>query len=317
MQDTSPVELVEGEHIVQFYDDDLDLIEAAGSYLAAGLSAGEAVIVIASRGHREALLGKFEGSGLAAEEAVSAGRLVMLDAGEVLSRFMSGGSPDRSLFRAEVGSVVREASKSGRPVRAFGEMVALLWDDDNVEGAVRLEGLWNELGREVSFGLFCAYPMRQMAGVDSADDFERVCRLHGHVVRGAPDPPGAEASRRFVASGFSARLARRYVEATLDDWGCSSWAEDALIAVSELAANAVRYAGAEFTVGLSRAPGSIRLAVGDASPDPPAPQGPTPMALGGRGLWMVQRLGADWGFERINDGKVVWVDLPGHGTAAE
>ncbi len=43
-------------------------------------------------------------------------------------------------------------------VRAYGEMVDLLWKDGNVDGAVQLEALWNELGTHAA--LYAAVHLR-------------------------------------------------------------------------------------------------------------------------------------------------------------
>lgn len=41
----------------------------------------------------------------------------------------------------------------------YGEMVNLLWEKGNLSAALRLEQLWNELGKTHSFALHCSYAM--------------------------------------------------------------------------------------------------------------------------------------------------------------
>src|SRR5205085_11235780 len=108
------------------------------------------------------------------------GHVLLLDAADTLAAFMVSDAPDPALFDAVVGEVVRRAAARGRAVRAFGEMVALLWDAGNVAGAVSLERLWNTLAHEVAFSLFCAYPTHGVLGTDG-DDFDDVCLLHSQV----------------------------------------------------------------------------------------------------------------------------------------
>jgi hypothetical protein len=57
-----------------------------------------------------------------------------------------------------VREVVQSVKRSGRfkTVRAYGEMVNLLWTH-NLPAALRLEELWNEVIQELSLSLFCAY----------------------------------------------------------------------------------------------------------------------------------------------------------------
>lgn len=64
-------------------------------------------------------------------------------------------------------------------VRAYGEMVALLWDEGNATGALRLEELWDELQRETEFSLLCAYPEDALGG---EADCARVHAAHTHVL---------------------------------------------------------------------------------------------------------------------------------------
>ena len=83
---------------------------------------------------------------------------VELDAQDTLGLFTRDGQPDRELFEQTVGAVVRRLAVAGRPLHAYGEMVALLWAQGAVRAALELEALWNGLQREVTFSLLCAYP---------------------------------------------------------------------------------------------------------------------------------------------------------------
>src|SRR5205807_4393941 len=93
-----------------------------------------------------------------------AGTLVMLDAAATLEAFMPDGRADRDAFREVIGTVVRRASEVGTAVRAYGEMVAVLWERGDVHGAIELERLWNELQEELEFSLLCAYPSQPASG---------------------------------------------------------------------------------------------------------------------------------------------------------
>ncbi len=107
------------------------------------------------------------------------GAYLDVDAREAVSRFMVDGRPDGTGFERVIGGIVRKAVGSGRPVRAYGEMVALLWDEGLVSAAIDVEALWNALGRRYPFSLFCTYPARSVAGDDEFDAFNEVCLLHG------------------------------------------------------------------------------------------------------------------------------------------
>src|SRR5687768_17281032 len=136
----SQIRLADGEHVVQFYENDDDLVTFVTGYLGAATVAGDAVVVIATPDHAEAFLSALGRAGVDVEAARQDGRLVILDAATTLSRFMIGDAPDAAAFDAVVGDLVRRAGAGGRPVRAYGEMVALLWAAGNVTGSGTTSG---------------------------------------------------------------------------------------------------------------------------------------------------------------------------------
>ena len=81
-----------------------------------------------------------------------------MDAQETLSKFMVKGLPDEELFTQVVTGLLERARNGGRRVRAFGEMVAVLWSQGHNGATVRLEHLWHKFCQTEAFSLFCAYP---------------------------------------------------------------------------------------------------------------------------------------------------------------
>jgi hypothetical protein len=77
--------------------------------------------------------------------------------------------------------VIARLSSEGRHVRVFGEAVAILLAAGQRAAAVRLEDLWNDLGRRHAFSLFCAYPLGM--GLDGAA-VGTVCRQHRGIIPG-------------------------------------------------------------------------------------------------------------------------------------
>jgi PAS domain S-box-containing protein len=170
------------EHFVQFYEDDCFLIQSVAAFIGAGFSEGEAGIVIATKPHVEALEKRLLQQGLNPDELRAQGDYHPLDASETLAKFMVAGLPDPRLFQQVVGSLVSRITIEGRPLRAFGEMVALLWQEDNAAAAIRLEELWNALGKEHCFSLFCAYPMAGFSGDAHGASFNHICGAHTRVI---------------------------------------------------------------------------------------------------------------------------------------
>ena len=292
------------EHVVQFYDHDGDLARAVGDYLSRGVSDGEVAVVIASDAHRRQFEAVMAASGIDTARARRQGSLVWYDARTTLAQFMRDGELDPEAFRRVVGDSLRGLVDAGTPVRAYGEMVALLWDDGDVLAAIELEKLWNGLARELHFSLWCAYHAHSLASEEHAEALHEVCRQHSAVVddatarfRAGPDAPFA--ARRFVGGLLVCRPFAGRVSA-----------DDVQLVVSELATNAVVHAGTPFSVSISSDESVIRIAVSDGSVAPPVMRDVAPRAVSGRGLRLVAAVSGDWGVERGPAGKTVWAELP-------
>jgi hypothetical protein len=109
------------------------------------------------------------------------GQLFLLDAAEQLATFMVDGVPNASLFRDSIIPVIQQAAGARQDcvVRAYGEMVDVLWKSGQTAAATRLETLWNDLARTQSFSLLCGYAMGNFYK-DSA--VEEICAHHSHVM---------------------------------------------------------------------------------------------------------------------------------------
>ncbi len=293
-----------GEHVVQFYDQDGDLAPAVGDYLSAAVVGGEIAIVIATEPHRRAFEAEMADAGVDVAQARRDGSVIWLDAAETLSRFVRDGQVDPHGFRDVVGSVVRQAAETGREIKAYGEMVALLWDAGHVLGAIELEKLWNDLATELTFSLFCAYHVHSVAGEDHADALHEVCRLHTAVVDEARARFGTGPEAPFAARRFLVELLTRRAYGNRVD------AHDAQLVLSELATNAVMHAGTPFSVAVRCDGSTVRISVQDRSSGQPIMRNGKPGALSGRGLRLISAVARAWGVEYRSDGKTVWAELP-------
>lgn len=191
-------------HAVQLYESEDFLAETVGRFLAAGLRTGDAAVVIATEEHRRAFSAAVVTCGVDAEQAVRCRQLIMLDAAATLRAFMTPAGPDAGRFAATIGTVLDGAAGDGRPVRAYGEMVALLWHRGAVASAMGLEQLWNDLATERDFSLLCAYPLDLFADPGAARDFARMCEQHTRVLpsgdRSLLEPTDIDSQRRAVAA---------------------------------------------------------------------------------------------------------------------
>lgn len=163
-------------HFVQFYKADEPLLNRnVGNFLWDGLLRGDGLLVIATRQRRESISSQLSRLGADVALARKEGQLAMLDAHEVMARFMVDGQPDLNRFQ----DTISEALQLARPrvtsagVSAYGEMVGVLWEAGETEAAIRLEDCWNKVLHKGGITLFCGYPIDVFA-----DDFESG-RLHG------------------------------------------------------------------------------------------------------------------------------------------
>jgi PAS domain S-box-containing protein/excisionase family DNA binding protein len=175
-------EMGPSEHLVQFYEDDAFLVRTLTEYIGAGLRAGEATIALVTEAHRAHVEERLRSDGLDLDSAHADGQYVTLDATETLARIMADGTLAPARFEEVIGTVVRRAAEGGRPVRAFGEMVALLAAEGNHTAAVRMEALWNGLRRVHTFSLLCAYPVDVLGGAAFEALFGDVCAEHTLVM---------------------------------------------------------------------------------------------------------------------------------------
>ena len=216
------------EHEVAFYETDAYLTESVVAHLLPALAGADAAVVIATPEHRAQFAAALEAEGISIDVELDRGRLVMLDAADTLELFMDGDLPDADRFRDVISRVIAAAAAGSRHVRAYGEMVALLWQAGQVHAAIALEDLWNDLAQSHRFSLFCAYPAAAFEREGSTESFRTVCSQHSRVTPSesftalaAPDDQlRAVALLQQVASaGASERHAlqrkQRQLEATL------------------------------------------------------------------------------------------------------
>jgi hypothetical protein len=184
LKDTAPK-----RHLVQFYGEEGALVRNVARYLREGAERGESLIVIASPARFDAFTG-----GLPDRD-----RLTLLDAGDTLSRFMEDGEPDWERFDGLVGRLIRDtAACRGARIRAYGEMVDLLWTSGRLRAAVTLEGFWNRLLETHSFGLFCAYKADVLRQDVETAALRDILRTHSHLLPAGRDGTLSRAVRRAM-----------------------------------------------------------------------------------------------------------------------
>jgi len=151
-------EIAPCEHLVQIYSSEDVFLDSLEGFVAGGIAADDAVIVIATPEHRGELEQRLVARHIDVPAARLSGSYLPLDAHETLAQFMVDGWPDDDRFNDLIARLLSRPRREGRRVRAFGEMVALLLAGGHKGATVRLEYLWHKLCEVERFSLLCAYP---------------------------------------------------------------------------------------------------------------------------------------------------------------
>ena len=180
------------QHAAHFYREASALHSRVASFVVDGLRRRHAALVIVDAPHREPILDRLREQ-VDVADLTAQGALVVCDARETLSRFLTGTSPDRARFRDAVQPALDAAMRSRPgPVHVFGDMVDLLWGDGQDAAAMSLENFWNDLARTRPLSLLCGYDMRGFADARHSVPFDAICRQHSHVA--CSGEGGADAS---------------------------------------------------------------------------------------------------------------------------
>lgn len=191
-------------HLVQFYESDESLSSAVAEFLTPALSRAAPAVVIATAAHRVVIEARLADAGIDLERERQQRRYLALDAQETLQAVMVGETPDVARFREAVGRPIAEllADRSpGCTLRAYGEMVDVLWKEGKTLAAIQLEELWNALQEQHAVSLLCAY---SFAGFyNETAESRRVCGAHTEVRR--PERP-EEVRRREIDTSLRSSL---------------------------------------------------------------------------------------------------------------
>ena len=209
-------------HAVHFYEKEEHLYPIVAQFLGEGLAEGDAVVVIATREHRDAFRSGIAARGMDVDMAIRSGQFTLIDAREALSLFMVDGQPNDKLFHEVIGGTIEKAAqKWNSRIRAYGEMVNLLWHDGSPEAAIRVEELWNALLDQRSFPLLCAYSMGNFYKQGHSESLTDICARHTTVLpeRGGFSPEVEIAHRKQLEKALREALsARTKAEAELRDF---------------------------------------------------------------------------------------------------
>lgn len=171
-----------GNHSVQVCQNDTSQAEAVTHYIQKGLLNNEAVVVFARPALRQAVISKMDALGLDVQTFKSQGQIRFFDAEFLLSSFLIEGELESSAFQEFIGYPIQVAQLKFGRVRAFGEMVNVLWKKGEYDTAMQLEDLWNDLSKQLEFSLLCSYSLDNLDPNSYDASLELICKCHKHLV---------------------------------------------------------------------------------------------------------------------------------------
>ncbi|MEU3725105.1 ATP-binding protein [Streptomyces sp. NPDC031705] len=124
------------------------------------------------------------------------------------------------------------------------------------------------------------------------------------VLEGMPDPV-------LRSRDFTRRALTAWHWLPAEDQAARDAAEDVMLLVSEVVANACLHGGGPGALVLDCTEGRLRIEVTDSNPAAPAlpARGKDPAKPGGHGLMIVDRLARAWGSRPGVIGKCVWLEV--------
>lgn len=172
-------------HELQVYSSDASFLEGFARFIAEGLNAGSAVVVLATEAHRHGLIHKLQARGFNLDAIIKCGSYISVDAWEALSSFMVGGQPDPNRLENTISSLVNAASKAPngatRRVLACGELAPLLCTQGNLDAALQLEGFSEALSHQYGLRILCGYVSGSLPAQEDQRIFQAICSVHSMV----------------------------------------------------------------------------------------------------------------------------------------
>ena len=174
--------LASHRHDLVFCSSDALLVAAFSRFVGGALDRGNAVIVLLTDAHERSLKRTLQASQVDLALAIRQQRYVSVSINELLAKVMVNGCPDpaRFLNAAEelLNEVARHAGQHAKVV-ACGECSPTVWADGNVEAAIQLEQLWDDIAKSRQMDILCVYPLA--ARDESVPTVRRLCAEHTAV----------------------------------------------------------------------------------------------------------------------------------------
>ena len=172
-------------HEVHFYSDEAFLLETFARFIAVALKSGRAAIVVITESHSDGLVSRLKAQGLDVDAATQQGTYIQLDVNKTFSTFMVNDMPDSARFFEVAGGLIEAAAKAARQphrgVVACGEGTSVLWAEGKTDAAIRVEQLWDEVGKTFGVDILCGYALDSFPSEEDKHVLQSICAEHSAV----------------------------------------------------------------------------------------------------------------------------------------
>jgi len=166
-------------HAVHFYDQAYPA-DAASDFIAAGLRAGDACVLLLTAPHRRAVEQRLRAQGLGAGARQGHnGSYRAIDTHQALAAMQVGGRLDLSRAQALLADILGPSGDGGKQrARAVGDLAPTLLAAGLADDAVALEAIVDRLAAAHGAEVFCAYPIADFCRQGYTGSLFEVCAEH-------------------------------------------------------------------------------------------------------------------------------------------
>ena len=177
-------------HELQVYSSEALFLDGFADFLVGGLTAGNAVVVVATETHRQGLFQKLETYGFNLDAMIKSGTYISLDVPKTLASFLLDDQPDPVRFWNVLSRLLETASRAPngakRRVFACGECAPCLWTQGKTDAALRVEELWDEACRKYGIKTLCGYLSGSLQTEKDHSTFQAICAVQSTVISHEP-----------------------------------------------------------------------------------------------------------------------------------
>lgn len=185
MTTTAPADVGWGRHahLAAFADSRVQLAAQVADVLVPVLTGDGVALVVASPADHDAFDVALQRRGV----HPAGDRHIRVDAEAWLDALMRAGEPDRQRWVALVGNAIRPHVEAGHRVQLVAVIAEQMADRGELDAAILIERLAEELAAQLPFSLLCCYRTGLFgAGHEQLAALRSICDVHAGLIHGTP-----------------------------------------------------------------------------------------------------------------------------------